>query len=302
MKRIRYILEYIIAYPFYILMSKLSIDTASNIGSFLARHIGPLTPAMKIARKNINFVFPNLSEHEKEKIIMQMWDNLGRTITEMPHIHTMSDQEFASRVQIITNENFTKLSNKKATICISGHFGNWETGARTIVPYNDKISIIYRDANNQLMNESYLAMRNNRFTNIAKGHKGVKKIIEAVKNKHFVCFLADQKLNQGISVNLFNRPSMTAKAPISLAVKFKLPMLFVHSIRTKGANFKVYIDGPYEAYDLVKNIDDIKLVEDKELALTQKMNDIIEGWIRRDPSQWFWVHRRWEKEFYNLDK
>ena len=26
---------------------------------------------------------------------------------------------------------------------------------------------------------------------------------------------------------------------------------------------------------------------------TQKINDIIEGWIKENPSQWFWVHDRW---------
>ena len=24
-----------------------------------------------------------------------------------------------------------------------------------------------------------------------------------------------------------------------------------------------------------------------------QINDIIEGWIKENPSQWFWVHDRW---------
>jgi KDO2-lipid IV(A) lauroyltransferase len=27
---------------------------------------------------------------------------------------------------------------------------------------------------------------------------------------------------------------------------------------------------------------------------TQRLNDVIEGWVREDPSQWLWLHKRWK--------
>jgi KDO2-lipid IV(A) lauroyltransferase len=30
------------------------------------------------------------------------------------------------------------------------------------------------------------------------------------------------------------------------------------------------------------------------IKTTQKINDIIEGWIKENPAQWFWVHDRWD--------
>jgi Kdo2-lipid IVA lauroyltransferase/acyltransferase len=294
MKKVRYFFEYLILLFFYKIISCIGIDAASSFGGFVARWLGPLLSASKVARRNIDFVFPKLSNESKKKMIVDMWDNLGRTITELPYIHTMSDEEFYTRVKVVTN-NIKKLDNKRATICLSGHFANWETGARALVPFNNKISIIYRDNNNQLINDQYLAMRNNRFENIAKGQSGAKNIIRAVHNKHFVCFLQDQKLNQGLEVNLFGKPAMTAKASASLALKFGLPFLLVHSVRTKGANFKVHVDGPYEIKDLIKNIDEYKTLEEREIVLTQKINYVIEGWVKDNPAQWFWVHRRWEK-------
>jgi KDO2-lipid IV(A) lauroyltransferase len=29
------------------------------------------------------------------------------------------------------------------------------------------------------------------------------------------------------------------------------------------------------------------------LELTQKMNDVIEKWVKDDPYQWFFLHKRW---------
>jgi KDO2-lipid IV(A) lauroyltransferase len=28
-------------------------------------------------------------------------------------------------------------------------------------------------------------------------------------------------------------------------------------------------------------------------ALMGQVNELIEGWVRENPGQWMWVHRRW---------
>ena len=29
-------------------------------------------------------------------------------------------------------------------------------------------------------------------------------------------------------------------------------------------------------------------------ATTQLLNDVVERWVREDPGQWMWFHKRWE--------
>ncbi|MCH9753820.1 MAG: lysophospholipid acyltransferase family protein [Alphaproteobacteria bacterium] len=295
MKKILYIIEYLFVYILYLIIKIIGIDAASKMGGVIARFISRFTQATQIARKNLKFVFPQLPDAEIDKIITNMWDNIGRTMAEIPHVNKLSEEEFNSRVQIVTTPDIKKIPKDKATICISGHFGNWETAAHTTLRYSDKISIVYRDANNPLVNQMYLSWKDKRFNNIPKGNKGIKEIIESIKKKNFICFLPDQKLNQGLSVDFFGKPAMTPSAPMKLALKFDLPILFGYSVRTTGANFKVYLEGPYSVTQLLK---DKKNIKDKELELTKIMNKKIEDWIKKDPSQWFWVHRRWSKEFY----
>lgn len=294
-KKIKHFFEYILIYSIYFTVKSLSIDNASRLGGFIAKIICPLAPASNIAYYNLKFFFPHLSDKEIKKIIADMWNNICRSAAEMPHIHTMSDDEFYRRVEVIGDKEMRSRKKDKALICISGHMGNWEATARVSLLYSDRVSIVYRKMNKAVINDSYIAMKQSKFQNIPKGSEGIKQIIEDIKKKNLVCLLPDQYFNKGILANFFGVPALTAKAPMSLALRHDLPVSFGYCIRKKGAHFKVYVSGPFKLTDLVKNLDK---VEDKELALTEKMNEIIESWIRNDPSQWCWIHRRWGKEFY----
>ena len=32
-------------------------------------------------------------------------------------------------------------------------------------------------------------------------------------------------------------------------------------------------------------------------AAMQEMTRIVEGWVRENPGQWLWMHRRWRPQF-----
>jgi Kdo2-lipid IVA lauroyltransferase/acyltransferase len=290
LKKIKHFFEYILIYSIYGLVKSLSIDNASRLGSFIAKVIAPLAPSSKIAYHNIKTFFPELSDKEIKEMISAMWDNICRSAAEMPHIHRMSDKEFYRRVELIDNEAMLKRKKDKANICISSHMGNWEVSGRSILLYNEDVSIIYRKMNKDLMNKTYLNMRQGKFNHIPKGSEGIKQIIGAIKNKHLICFLTDQYFDKGILAKFFGVPAPTAKAPMALALKHNLPVFFCYCIRKKGAYFTVYNYGPFEVSDLIPNLDKI---DNPELALTEKMNEIIESWIRKHPEQWCWINRRW---------
>jgi len=293
-KKIKHFFEYILVYSIYGILKNVGIENASRFGGFVAKIVAPLSPSSKIAYYNLKHFFPELSDKEIKKIISGMWNNICRTAAEMPYIHSMSDEEFYRRVEVL---GYKKRSGQQdsAAICISSHMGNWEVTARTTLPYGNKVSIVYRKINKELMNSTYVGMKQGKFENIPKGPEGIKNLIEAIKNKNFICLLPDQYFDKGISAKFFGVAAPTAKAPMGLALKYNLPIYFGYCVRTKGPHFKVYHEGPYSISDFVKNLDKC---DDPELVLTDKMNKIIESWIRKNPEQWCWIHRRWGKDFY----
>jgi KDO2-lipid IV(A) lauroyltransferase len=225
---------------------------------------------------------PEKSAIEVELIIKGMWDNMGRVVGEFVHIFDLSEQEFKQRLTIEGLEN-VPLDGKSGVIFFSAHLGNWEIAPRFPSSCGINTALIYRKANNKLVDDLMLAQRSkNNILAIQKGISATKKIISHLKKRGALTMLVDQKMNDGIAVPFFNHMAMTPHAIAKLAKNYQAIVIPSQIIRTHKANFilKFYppIDTTKSDYEVLLNI-----------------NQILELWIKEHPTQWMWVHNRWGK-------
>jgi Kdo2-lipid IVA lauroyltransferase/acyltransferase len=280
----------VLLYPFFPISRMIGMDAASSLGAFIMRKIGPLLPRTKIARRNISFALPHLREDEVQQIIVEMWDNFGRTLFEFPHVHKLSGAELNERLEIV---GLSKTKKYDKAIYISGHFGNWEIACRVNDDSGLKLGVIYRKLNNPFLNRIMTSMRHPSLLQIPKSSQS-RQLVKAMTAGYNICLLGDQKFREGSFINFFNKPAKTLSSPIRLAINYRLPIFMVRVVRIKGAYFKLYIDGPFFPKEMFEDG-----VNDVEFEFMKKMNEIFEAWIKDIPSQWHWIHRRWEKEFYS---
>ena len=121
---------------------------------------------------------------------------------------------------------------------------------------------------------------------VAKGAKGGRKMLRHLHHGGQLGILVDQKLNDGIAVPFFGRDTMTAPAIARLGLRFHCPLVPARLERLNGARFRLSVLPPVEA----THTGDVAL---DVLAVMTEVNALIESWVRDDPRQWFWVHRRW---------
>ena len=81
-KRILYFFEFTITFIIIFIFKFFPMNFVSLIGGRIFQSIGPFTKSHKTAISNINIVFPNLNKKEKEKIVYDSWNNLGKTFSE----------------------------------------------------------------------------------------------------------------------------------------------------------------------------------------------------------------------------
>ena len=290
----RYPLELVGAVVFCVIFRILPLDWASAAGGFLGRHIGPRLKVSWVARYNLMKAFPEKTPAEIDAIVVAMWDNLVRTFVEYPHLRSLSAAD-TGRIEYVNLELAEAVRDDgRAGILFSAHIGNWEISSILGVRLGMPLHRVYRSANNPYVEWLFRYFRQKIPGDLMpKGMSGFRRIVTQMKKGGHFALLIDQKMNEGIPVDFFGYPVMTTPSLASLVLKHDYPALPVRCQRLKGAHFRLTIEKPLS---IEKTGDSEK---DAELFMTAA-NHTLERWIRDDPSQWLWVHKRWSdsKEMY----
>lgn len=264
--------------------------TASDIGAWFARTFGPYLKQSRIARRNLETAFPDLSDEETSTIIDDMWDNLGRTTAEYFAIGRQNLWGGGSPLEIVNPEILDELQNDgKPAILFLGHIGNWEYATLPALQKGIRITQLYRTLNNPYI--AFLASHlHSSITQdlVTKSPEGAKKMLKVLKEGGNLSMLVDQKLREGIAVPFFGRDAMTPQAPAKLALKFNCPLVPVRVERLSGIRCRLTYYPPLEHPKEGS-------LNERVYALTLKINQTFESWIRERPAQWIWMHNRWPK-------
>jgi KDO2-lipid IV(A) lauroyltransferase len=290
--RLRYLAEAAAFFTFIGIFRLFGVDTASALGGFIGRQIFYRTRITGRARVNLRAAYPSMSETEMEAIVVEMWDNLGRTVAEYAHLDKFSLTGPNPRLTVAgTAHAEAAIASGKGVIFISGHFANWEMMAFTAHQLGYESGEVYRPLNNPYVDRWMVRQRvlNGPKEQIAKGAHGTRRIFTLLRAGKCILLLADQKTNEGLPAPFFGRDAMTTPAPAALALKLGAVVLPASNERLGGARFRMKICPPI-AFEASGDHDrDI-------LVLTAKITEAIETMVRERPSQWLWIHRRWPKD------
>lgn len=274
----------------YHALKLLPVDYASALMGRILRVLGPLLSKHRIARANLSQAFPDRDGAWIEATLRAMWENLGRTAGEYPHLDSFDCYAPDGRIQVAGAENIDALRDDgRPGLFFSGHLANWEIPSLATIQRGVPMARIYRAANNPYVEWLFRRRGGGDAELIPKGAKGARRALALLKEGGHIGMLVDQKMNDGIAVPFFGRPAMTAPALAQFALRFRCPVVPVRTERLNGARFRVTFHPPLA---LPEDADRHQAVT----AVMTAVNNILEDWIRERPEQWLWVHRRWPGE------
>lgn len=292
---LQYRMEYYAALMLLGFFRLVGVDLSSALAGRFLRFVGPLAGAVsRRAERNLKLVFPDWAEDKIKATVKDIWENLGRTAAEFAHLEKFHPFTPDSRVSVSGAEKLFEIANTgKPAIFVSGHLANWEVMSIVFHAAGLKYGVVYRAANNPLVDELIIKRRGDVMSRlqIPKGKRGGRMLLETIKSGRSVAMLVDQKLNDGISAPFLGHDAMTAPAAARLSLRFDAPIIPVGIERLNGAYFHVSVGDEITfkpCGDLTKDV----------LDLTVRVNEEVGRLIKANPGQWLWLHRRWPKSMY----
>ena len=268
----------------------IGVDAASFIAGKFCRFVGPLLSKIhNRGERNLRMIFPEWTERRRQYVLRGAWENLGRTAAEFAHLNKFDPRKDDGRLEIDGVEKILALAeSREPAIIVSGHFANWELMPVSFFAADIDYDVVYRPANNPLVDELIIKERAKVMTRrqIPKSLYSLRALFDTLNAGRTLAMLADQKLNDGIEAPFFDRPAMTLHAPARLALKFNVPIIPASIARKNGANFKITVKDPI---DYAPTGD----LHADALAITTLINRSLEADILAHPDQWLWFHRRW---------
>ena len=286
MKKIKYFIEYTFISLLFLICKFLGYEKGSNLGEKIGKKVGPLFRNKKIILENLNNAKINEKNFDIKNLINDMWGNYGRILCEYPFISSLSDTNNNKYLKVNGKEVLERLKkeNKKA-VFISGHFNNFELMAMQISKQGIDLAAIYRPLNNIFLNKKMENIRKKFIckNQIKKGIAGTREIIKFIKNGYSIALMIDQRVSEGIESKFFNKKAFTTTIPAQLHLKYGLEIVPVYIERKNKHYFTVYF---YEPLSFDNNKD--------QIYITNKLNNVLENLILKNPSQWIWTHDRWK--------
>jgi lauroyl/myristoyl acyltransferase len=201
----------------------------------------------------------------------------------------MSDDNLRPHLEVLGASNVTPAAGGVAIAAI-GHFGNFEVLAR-----------VRADLGGCQLATTYKALK----------HPAADRVLQSLRRKSGILFfertrdgaalrtalnrgnlilglLADQHAgNRGLWIPFFGTPCSTNPAPAIYALRYNVPIVVGICYRVAPARWRLEFGNPIPT----RGPDDAPRTPE-ELML--EVNRQYEAAIRRDPANWFWVHRRWK--------
>lgn len=241
-----------------------------------------------VALKNIADCFPEKSTSEVRSIARENFKRIGENFTASVKTASMSEKALLKVLTVKYPERIKPNEGNRWIMAVS-HFGNFELYARaSMFLDNCRITTTYRGLRQPAIDKLLLHLRRQTGALYFERRTEGDKLKEALRRGTIMLgLLADQHAgDRGAWLPLFGRECSTSTAPGVFALRYECPLhsAFCHRVGLGRWCIEMGEEIPTTENGKPRPIDEI----------STDVNLAYEAAIRRDPANWFWVHRRWK--------
>jgi KDO2-lipid IV(A) lauroyltransferase len=180
------------------------------------------------------------------------------------------------------------IEENRGLILVTGHLGNYEWAVHFCIFQLKNVFAIMKRLKNKRINDLIVSIRELSGGKVIYKKSALRNGLRILKRGESLAIVSDQDAgNQGVFVSFLGKSASTATGTAIFHLKTGAPMVFVTGIRRNLGKIDIYFERIPDSTD--------KTVNDEAIRdITQSHTSILEKWIRKFPTQYFWTHRRWK--------
>ena len=283
-------LIYIFSYPIILIISRLPFSVIyiiSDIVCFILHKI--LGYRKDIVKSNLRLVFPKHSFSQLNKIEKAFYVHLCDIFLEIIKSFGMSKKEMINRFKIKNIEVLKKFEKENRSIfLICGHYSSWEWMMSLGYHIIHKGIGIYRPIKNPYFDRLIKKIRSKHNAQMITQKNAIEIIKENELKRELGIygFASDQSPRP--KNKTYWRKFLGINVPVytgaeRLAREFNIPVVFSKINRIKRGFYEV---------EFILISDNPKKIKENEI--TDTFYNLLEKQIHEDPTQYFWIHKRFK--------
>nr|WP_242464542.1 lysophospholipid acyltransferase family protein [Halorhodospira abdelmalekii] len=241
--------------------------------------------------RNLELCYPQLTPRERTALARETFRHLGLGVFEIATAWWATEQEIASLYEIIGREHLQAAQvaaqeEGRGVLLLSAHMIGLEISGAMLNQLID-FKALYREDRNPLIATVVRRARRRRIAGVIS-NRDMRAMLRALNHGETIWYAPDQNISPrrgGLFAPFFGIAAATTPAGARLAERTGCLVLPYYPKRLPDGRYQLIFEPPLEPFPAAG--------EDLEAA-TARVNALIEHWVRAQPEQYFWAHKRFK--------
>jgi KDO2-lipid IV(A) lauroyltransferase len=245
----------------------------------------------RVAKANIDLALPEFSSSAREQLLADNYEHYGILFFEFAHFFCPLPghwRRYAQENSRLVNRHLWEQAAAKGrgVLFFSSHMGMWEMSAAAAGLAGLKPVVVTKVLKPAWLDRRITACRASTEVTAAYHPGSMPAVLRALRKGGSAAFMNDQYARppMGLPVDFFGQNVDTLSVIGPLAKRTGAAVVPVSTLRGRDGIVTVLIE---PELDLGACADDAE-------AATQLIAKHVEGWVRQEPAQWLWLHRRFK--------
>jgi len=268
-------------------MRLLPYPTARQLLAGVGRFTGKVLRIRRsVVRQQLGLIYPKEESVALESLTDSVYNHLGLTVAE---VFCGSSADLADAVKVTPGWHYVDqaLALGRGAIVATGHIGNFELGGACLARRYRLLDVV-KTQRNAPFDQYIQGMRHSLGIETVPMQRSGIRVLKHLRSGGLVSLLLDQDAgDQGLTTSFLGRDASTWPGVARFSIRTGCPVIPMALVRLDGGSHELKISPHLMPGGFADQPEDVR-------CYLEKISAGVEVFIRENPEQWFWVHRRWK--------